>query len=168
MPPLITLNRSLPCSSWMRFKDQTERVLFKYKVLLESSWGRWLSWAGRMRSWVCSSVWIPAVLTRWSCLQPAQSVRVPAAMCVLLGFKYSGRQQKASGRHMWLLLDKTSPRNPCLWSTQVIGHDSPKTVSHTHILFPSELFLSVQLYKYLTHMLLGLYIPLTSLGICGR
>lgn len=36
-----------------------------------------------------SSVWIPVMV-----LLPASSVRVPAAMCVLLRFKYSGQQQR--------------------------------------------------------------------------
>lgn len=36
-----------------------------------------------------------------------------------------------------------------LRSTRVIGHDSPKTVYHTH----SELFPSTLLYKYSTHLL---------------
>lgn len=52
MPPLITINRSLQRSNLVRFSDQMGWVLFKYKVLLESLWGRWLSRAGGMGSWI--------------------------------------------------------------------------------------------------------------------
>lgn len=118
-----------------------------------------------------SSVWIPAVLMRWSCLQPAQSVIAPAVMCALLGFTCSGRQRKKQQ-----CLDST-----CSFSGEELSsaywymyfflfkaYRSLVTIlprpCRTHRFFPPVN------YKYLTHLLpcAPLNINCHSIGICGR
>lgn len=101
MLALITVNRSLRRSSWMRLEDQMAWVCLNTRFYWSSLCGRWLSRAGRIGSWVFSPVWIPAVLMRWSCLQPTQSVMNPCChVCVVRIYVFWSTAQKAS--NVWI------------------------------------------------------------------
>lgn len=87
MLPLITTNRSLQWSSWMRFMDQMERVLFKYKVLLEVLWGDdWDQEGCGAEFYFCldTSGFNEMILPPASSFSECQWV----GMCLLLGFNF--------------------------------------------------------------------------------
>lgn len=178
MLPLITINRSLRCSSWMRFIDQIRWVCLNTRFYCTAHVGDdWAKQEGWRREPGFTSVWIPAVLMRWSCLQPAHPVRAPTAMCALLGFTCSGRRcSKKKKKKTQQRLDSTcSFSHKCMlvhiqyWifflqSSQVIGHDSPKALSHTHFT-PEQ---TTNIWPSYFVLFFMLYIPVTSLGVCGR